>query len=755
MAEDISKLSSDLDLYLNVIGEDSSLEFLHNNFISYASDKIKDQAIPSMVDGLNPSQKAFILSLQDLKAYSDAKPQKSQRVNSQQNANYRPSASCYDVLVNMSQFWKNPVRLTAPSGNWGEIEGNPAAAERYTEINLSKFGEFVMLDDLPNKTRIQTTSEPYSVVPTNVTYTDLHWEEQYLPAKLPFILMNGSTGIAVGIAQTWQPLSAEYVINQAVRVIQNKAIDYGSLTMGYVTQPNIVSSPEETVKVFQRGRGSIRLAAKYNLVYERKKVVAIEVTNTPPSLTLNSIGDKLNQWRILSAIDCPFEEFRNESEGNSILLRFNLKKAFFTDDDTRIESYISRLFDRCGLEVSETVNMVALHNNYPNDYSLESLLVAWCVERMDIVKRRASYEYLALNKQVTSQAFLLFSKDHFSDVAAILQNLETAEEVAASLYPKYVAWCRSETGLGKYNAELVSIPGLESDEQTFIAYTLDLRLRQVSKLSAQTSIKRMSDLLESYLYWLGIYESEEARREYIVKEMLEIRDNLETKYGIHNYVCEYTSSNIQKKSAKKPLRELLTESMQPIDPQIVLYTKAGFLIKLSNRAVKSAPHEPQLLSGDIIRSAVTVGFSHVPAIGASGRLMLIDLEDLTNNKAISAKMLESKYKDYPVAFCAVIHEDYDSIFTAHKDGTVKLVTLETLGSLRKTMKFPDEVIFAGLVNRKRGLSYGSGGKLPLSKLEEASPAKVTRLLKTKVGQLNPDGFKALSVVSAGRAICKI
>jgi DNA gyrase subunit A len=474
MSADNTAATFDLDRTL----QNSACASSWDNFIYYASNAIQDKALPHFFDGLVPSQRKLILSLDDLKARPDAKTVKSSSVVSRSTQAYHPVGNTYNVLVNLSQEWRVQAILTAPEGNWGPIESGLAAAERYTEIRFSQFGSDVLFADLPNAERQKSDAVPHGIVPASITYTDLHWEEDYLPARLPLLLLNGQNGIAVGIAQTWQPLAFRPLLTEIRQFLKTGQIDYTKLRPGYPTSPFITSSQQSFIDALKTGRGSVRSTAHHEVVKNRNNLITqIVFTSLPHGVTINPIGDTFNEWRAEDPAECPFKEYRNETtvlnKRDAIKLVFVLREP---QPESALPGLLALLFKKTRLSDNHTVNMVALKGRFPVNYTLESFLVDWVEERQQIIYRVAQRKHGELSRQKRRLQILSWVRRNLDPTTAILKSALDEDQL--------------------YTA-LIAMPGLLPElERAELDIVLDLNLRQLSKLAEADLLARMSRLDE-------------------------------------------------------------------------------------------------------------------------------------------------------------------------------------------------------------------------------------------------------------------
>lgn len=694
---------------LDALGNDTALASSLTNFLTYSSHRILEQALPHFFDGLLPSQRKLFFSLQDLKAFPGKKYQKSTAVVSGSTGAYHPIGGSYDVLVNMSQDWRVQALLTDPEGNWGPIDGQRAAADRYTEVRISAFGEAVLFPDMP-AVRQASDQTPHGIVPQSITYTDLLLEEDYFPAKLPMLLINGSNGIAVGIAQTWQPLAIRPLLTELRRFLSKGQIQFENIRLGYPTQPAITSPQADFIEAIKTGRGSVRSTGQYVLEKNRNgDVKAVVFTSTPHNVTLNSVGDDFNTWDSTAGTvvggktvpECPFSRFDNETEKSGIRLVFPLRKPM---SEAELAPHLAELIRRANLSSSHTINMTALKDRFPVVYGLEEFFADWLLERSNIIQRAAAKRVAELQRQWHRLDVLLWVRANLDLVTETLKTAENADAIKAALAFQWFA-------------HFGAAHEIITDEDLDIL--MDINLRQVSRLNEDELLKRVERVKAELATQQNLVADSDSRDAAIDADLADILKNLD-KYGVGNYSCPFSTelaelldtAPVKANKAAAPAASgstaaanekwWLTSVGKGADTDIIVYTEKSAILRVSSRSVKSTDFAPNLIDPE--DKIVGAFFSSAPMLTIildNNRLVQVPKDVLPVNTPVYpariAQLVKSKAsftKAVPVSAPTDIPRD---LLIIGVNGTARRTPLDTIASLRNSTDFPEDIRHAAFI----------------------------------------------------------
>ena len=353
-------------------------EIMGTRFATYAKYVIQDRAIPDARDGLKPVQRRIIFSM-NREGHLYSKPHtKCARIVGDVMGKYHPhgDSSIYEALVRLSQGWKSNCPLVDFQGNNGSIDGDGPAASRYTEARLSEIAEYLVKDIDKN------------TVDLAPTYDDKDSEPVVLPARFPNLLVNGSEGIAVGLATDIPTHNLKEVIDAIIYRINHVRVEPIDL-MQFIKGPDfpsggIIYSSEGLTDIYTKGRGRIEIAAKAEII-DTPKVKQIVVTEIPFRANKQELVyeiDKLKHNNTLPGID----EVRDETDGNGIRIVIDVKK------EAKIDVIYNYLMTKSGLRASYSANMVAIVNGSPKTMNLLDFIDCYINHQVDVITRRSTYE---------------------------------------------------------------------------------------------------------------------------------------------------------------------------------------------------------------------------------------------------------------------------------------------------------------------------------------------------------------------------
>ena len=361
-------------------------DIMQKSFIDYAMSVIVARALPDIRDGLKPVQRRTLYDMYELGIRYDRPYRKSARIVGDTMGKYHPhgDSSIYDCLVVMTQDFKKTVPLVDGHGNFGNIEGDPQAAMRYTEARLSKITQESFLEDLDK-----------NVVDFVPNFDETEKEPSVLPVKIPNFLINGSEGIAVGMATSTPPHNLAEVIDAEIAYIQNENLTTKDL-MKYVKGPDfptggIVINKDGLLEIYETGVGKIRLRGKVETEKGKNGHINLVVTEIPYTMIGMGIGKFMSDVAELAEkkVTNDIVDISNQSSKEGIRIVIELKK------DTDVENFTNLLYKKTKLEDTFGVNMLAIDNGRPETMSLKDILRA-CV---DFQFETATRKYTTLLKK--------------------------------------------------------------------------------------------------------------------------------------------------------------------------------------------------------------------------------------------------------------------------------------------------------------------------------------------------------------------
>ncbi|GIU28469.1 DNA topoisomerase IV subunit A [Shewanella sp. MBTL60-007] len=572
-------MSDAIDLSLDGVEQMPLRRFTEEAYLNYSMYVIMDRALPHIGDGLKPVQRRIVYAMSELGLSAQSKHKKSARTVGDVLGKYHPhgDSACYEAMVLMAQPFSYRYPLVDGQGNWGAPDDPKSfAAMRYTEARLSKFSE-VLLSELGQGT-----------VDWGVNFDGTMKEPLVLPARLPHILLNGITGIAVGMATDVPPHNAKELVGACVELLDNPKADLPRLMEfvpgpDYPTEAEIITSKADIAKIYQTGRGSIKTRAVYTV--ENGEVV---ITALPHQASggkiLEQIASQMQAKKLPMVTD-----LRDESDHENPVRIVIVPRSNRVDCD----QMMAHLFATTDLEKSYRVNLNVLGlNGRPQVKGLRELLTEWLEFRMTTVKRRLEYR---LDK--------VLSRLHILDalMIAFLNIDEVIEIIRYNDDPK---------------AELISRFNLSDKQADAI---LDLKLRHLAKLE-EFKIKAEQSELEAERDKLQLLLSSERRMKTLIKKEL-IKDGED--YG------DARRSPLVERSESKALTE---QELVPAESVTVVLSEKGWV-----RCAKGHDVDGQSLSykaGDgFLRSAQ--GRSNQPSvfIDTSGRAFATETHTLPSARS--------------------------------------------------------------------------------------------------------------------------
>lgn len=488
-------------------------EEMSKSFLDYSMSVIISRALPDARDGLKPSQRRILVTMNDLGVLPNRKHIKCAKIVGDTMGNYHPHGdqAIYPTLVHMAQPWAMRDMLVDGQGNFGSVEGDPPASMRYTEARLRWLGASLM-DDMDKET--------VDFVPT---YDERLMEPVVLPAAFPNLLVNGGTGIAVGMATNIPPHNLSECINGICAQIDNPDITLDEL-MVYVKGPDfptgcILQGSAGIRSYFEGGRGAVRVrgrAGVEELKGGREQIIVTEIPyNVNRAELVKRIAELVNE-KVLTGIS----DVRDESDENTRVV-IELKR------DGNPKVILNNLFKHTALESSFSVNMLAIDHGRPRLLGLKDAIACYIEHRREIVLRRTRYLLNAAEVEAEKLEGYLIALANLDDFIRIIRDSRDRDDAKAKLMA--LSWTQSAVeGLGiLIRSEARIIDGHYKFTEKQVGHILDLRLYQLTGLE-RDSIKGEYDKLLLVIKDLMDIIARESRVLTIIKEELRA---IQEKYG--------------------------------------------------------------------------------------------------------------------------------------------------------------------------------------------------------------------------------
>lgn len=464
-------------------------EEMKTAYIDYSMSVIVSRALPDVRDGLKPVHRRVLYGMLDLGVLSNRPYKKSARIVGEVLGKYHPhgDSSVYDTMVRMAQDWSLRYPLVDGQGNFGSVDGDSPAAMRYTEARLKKIAE-EMLADIDKDT-----------VDFRPNFDDSLTEPTVLPAKIPNLLVNGASGIAVGMATNMPPHNLTEVVNATVAYIDNRDIDVAGL-MQYVKAPDFptggtIYGYEGVREAFETGRGRIVIRANNTIEQngDRDRIVVNEIPYMLNKAELiKKIADLVNEKKLEGISD-----IRDESDRDGMRIVFDLKRDAITN------VVLNNLYKYTALQSSFSVNNIALVNGRPMMLNLKDIIGHFVDHRHEVVVRRTKYELSQAEKRAHILQGYLIALDNLDEVIRMIRESATPNEAQEGLMSKF--------GLSEIQARAI----------------LELRLRVLTGMERDKIKEEYNELMKLIAYLQSVLSDEGLRMQIIKDELLEIKD----KYG--------------------------------------------------------------------------------------------------------------------------------------------------------------------------------------------------------------------------------
>ncbi|MFM2375804.1 MAG: hypothetical protein RLZZ165_901, partial [Bacteroidota bacterium] len=465
-------------------------EEMKSAYIDYSMSVIVSRALPDVRDGLKPVHRRVLYGMTELGLGWNRPYKKSARIVGEVLGKYHPhgDSAVYDTMVRMAQDWSLRYPLVDGQGNFGSIDGDPPAAMRYTEARLRKIAE-EMLADLDKET-----------VDFRPNFDDSLKEPSVLPSKVPNLLINGSSGIAVGMATNMAPHNITEVISAIVAYIDNREISIGELCK-IVTAPDfptggIIHGMEGVIRAFETGRGRVLVRAKARIEEQPNGREWIIVEEIPYQVNkgnlLVNIGALINEKKLEGISD-----LRDESDREGMRIVFEIKR------EAMASVVLNQLFKYTQLQQSFSVNNIALVNGRPMILNLKDMIKHYVAHRHEVVVRRTEFLLREAEKRAHILEGLLIALDHLDEVIALIRASESPDHARDGLMVTF--------GLSELQARAI----------------LDMRLQRLTGLERDKIREEYDELMKTINYYKEVLASEILIMGIIKDELLDMRE----KYG--------------------------------------------------------------------------------------------------------------------------------------------------------------------------------------------------------------------------------
>lgn len=497
-------------------------------YIDYSMSVIVSRALPDVRDGLKPVHRRVLFGMHELGIRSNTAHKKSARIVGEVLGKYHPhgDTSVYDTMVRMAQEWSLRYMLVDGQGNFGSVDGDSPAAMRYTEARMRKIAED-MLADIDKET-----------VDFRLNFDDTLEEPTVLPTRVPNLLVNGASGIAVGMATNMPPHNLSEVIDGTIAYIENNDIEIDEL-ITHIKAPDFptggtIYGYDGVREAFKTGRGRIVVRAKSSLeeVNGRESIIVTEIPyQVNKADMIKKTADLVNDRKIEG-----IATIRDESDRNGMRIVYILKR------DAIPNIVLNTLYKHTALQTSFSVNNIALVKGRPEMLNLKDMIFHFVEHRHEVVVRRTTYELRKAEERAHILEGLIIASDNIDEVIALIRSSNNAEEARTKLMDRFE--------LSEIQAKAI----------------VEMRLRQLTGLEQDKLRAEYDEIIKTIEDLKDILERKDRRMQVIKDELLEIKE----KYGDERRsIIEYAGG------------DLSIEDMIPDEQVVITISHAGYIKRTS------------------------------------------------------------------------------------------------------------------------------------------------------------------------------
>ncbi|HHW19006.1 MAG TPA: DNA gyrase subunit A [Firmicutes bacterium] len=675
------------DIALRVV-ETPIEEEMKRSYIDYSMSVIVSRALPDVRDGLKPVQRRIIYSMDELGVRHDKPHKKAARLVGETMGKYHPHGdmAIYDALVRLAQPFNMRYPLVDGHGNFGSIDGDAPAAMRYTEARLTAIAEELLVD---------IDKDTVDFMPN---FDDTLKEPVVLPSRIPNLLVNGSSGIAVGMATNIPPHNLGEVVDALVALIDNPEIDSMGL-MKFIKGPDfptggLVVGIEAVKALYATGRGIITLRAKTRIEREKSGRQSIVVDELPYQVNkarlIESIAELVRDKKIQGVTD-----LRDESDKSGLRVVIEVRK------DVEPEVVLNQLFRHTALETSFGGIMLALVDGKPQVLDLKGILWHYILHRKDVVTRRTRFELRKAEERAHILAGLEIALDNLDEVIALIRASGSPDEARKGLMDRF--------GLDEVQARAI----------------LDMKLERLTRLERDKIIEERRNLLKEIEYLRAVLSSESLLMGIIRKELEDIKKA---------YADERRTRIVETVEQIKEEELIVEEEVS------VILTGMGYIKRMplstyrSQRRGGLGATAMQTREEDWVEKVVSTTTRESLLLftnqGKAYWLKVFDVPEAGRQGKgyLVSKMVSLGADERVTALIPVRPDSKGDLFFMTRNGMCKRTPLDEFSSIRKTgikainLKEGDSLILARLVQPgDEVLTVTAGGKALRMKVDDVRP----------------------------------
>lgn len=627
---------------MNIISQDMIKE-MEQSFLDYSTSVIKGRALPDARDGLKPVHRRILYALAELNLVPTKPYKKSARIVGDVIGKYHPhgDSSVYEAMVRMAQDWSLRYPLVEGQGNFGSVDGDGAAAMRYTEARMSKI-TLEMLRDLKK-----------DVVDFQPNFSEDLEEPMVLPSRIPNLLLNGTSGIAVGMACSFAPHNINEVIDGIIATINNRDITVEELHKEYIKAPDFptggtIINQHELLNGYKTGKGRVRIRGKYNVekIGRRECLVFYEIPYGVKKEKLIEDIAKLCEDKSIEGIT----DIRDTSNKHGMRIEIEVKK------DINPDVIANHLFRLSALEDTYSLNHTAIVNKSPKVLNLKELIEVYIDHQVEVITRRTQFDLRKIDARLHIIEGLLKALEDIDNVIALIKASNNVQVAIEGLMKKY--------SLSEIQAKAI----------------VEMKLRKLTGLEKVELEQENKELVEEANHLKSILGSTEVLNSVLIDELNEIKSN----YGDAR---KTDITNVIVKADEKDIQYVQPEEV------VVVMTKAGNVkkipaksFKVQNRNGKGVKNQDDIIL-DVIRTNTIDTLMVFTALGKMYRLVVDQVPTGTNSSRGVAihTLVKMEEHDKAIAITSLKRKtDAEFVVSVSEQGMIKKTKLEEYMKAKKS-----------------------------------------------------------------------
>lgn len=627
---------------MNIISQDMIKE-MEQSFLDYSTSVITGRALPDARDGLKPVHRRILYALAELNLVPTKPYKKSARIVGDVIGKYHPhgDSSVYEAMVRMAQDWSLRYPLVEGQGNFGSVDGDGAAAMRYTEARMSKI-TLEMLRDLKK-----------DVVDFQPNFSEDLEEPMVLPSRIPNLLLNGTSGIAVGMACSFAPHNMNEVIDGIIATINNRDITVEELHKEYIKAPDFptggtIINQHELLNGYKTGKGRVRIRGKYNVekIGRRECLVFYEIPYGVKKEKLIEDIAKLCEDKSIEGIT----DIRDTSNKHGMRIEIEVKK------DINPDVIANHLFRLSALEDTYSLNHTAIVNKSPKVLNLKELIEVYIDHQVEVITRRTQFDLRKIDARLHIIEGLLKALEDIDNVIALIKASNNVQVAIEGLMKKY--------SLSEIQAKAI----------------VEMKLRKLTGLEKVELEQENKELVEEANHLKSILGSTEVLNSVLIDELNEIKSN----YGDAR---KTDITNVIVKADEKDIQYVQPEEV------VVVMTKAGNVkkipaksFKVQNRNGKGVKNQDDIIL-DVIRTNTIDTLMVFTALGKMYRLVVDQVPTGTNSSRGVAihTLVKMEEHDKAIAITSLKRKtDAEFVVSVSEQGMIKKTKLEEYMKAKKS-----------------------------------------------------------------------